>query len=100
MDNNGNKLDEPNTKLWMQYDGDGSRQKMFHKKDSEITVVDLWNTWVKSEVHNWTLDNTLDWLINSVDLPQYQARKCFIENKTLVANNFPVCKGPLHRAPC
>jgi len=56
----------------LQYDGDGSRQKMFHKKDSEITVVDLWLTWTRSEVHNWTVDTTADWLVNNVDLPQYK----------------------------
>ena len=47
------------------------RQKNFHKKDSEITVKDLWNTWWKSEVHNWTVDSTVDWLIKNCDLPQY-----------------------------
>jgi len=47
------------------------RQKNFHKKDSEITVKDLWNTWWKSEVHNWTVDSTVDWLIKNCELPQY-----------------------------
>lgn len=47
------------------------RQKSFHKKDSEITVKDLWNTWWQSEVHNWTVDSTVDWLIKNCELPQY-----------------------------
>ena len=47
------------------------RQKSFHKKDSEITVKDLWNTWWQSEVHNWTVDGTVDWLIKNCELPQY-----------------------------
>lgn len=47
------------------------RQKNFHKKDSEITVKDLWTTWWKSEVHNWTVDHTVEWLIKSCELPQY-----------------------------
>ena len=47
------------------------RQKSFHRKDSEITVKDLWNTWWKSEVHNWTVDSTVDWLIKNCELPQY-----------------------------
>lgn len=55
----------------LQYDGDGRREKLFHKKDTEITVQDLWLTWVKGEVHNWTVEQTVDWLKNNVDLPQY-----------------------------
>ena len=55
----------------VQFDGDGRREKIFHKKDDEITVVDLWQTWAKSEVYNWTVDQTAEWLVHSVDLPQY-----------------------------
>jgi len=55
----------------LQYDGDGRREKLFHKKDTEITVPDLWMTWVKGEVHNWTVEQTVEWLTNNVDLPQY-----------------------------
>jgi len=55
----------------LQHDGDGRRQKLFHKKDAEITVADLWSTWVRSEVHNWTVEQTADWLSQAVDLPQY-----------------------------
>lgn len=47
------------------------RQKSFHKKDSEITVKDLWSTWWKSDVHNWTVEHTVEWLIGSCELPQY-----------------------------
>jgi stromal interaction molecule 1 len=47
------------------------RQKNFHKKDSEITVKDLWTTWWRSEVHNWTVHTTIEWLSNSCELPQY-----------------------------
>ena len=32
---------------------------------------ELWVTWDKSEVHNWTVDKTVEWLVNNVDLPQY-----------------------------
>jgi len=60
-----------------QYDGDGRRAKMFHKKDKEITVQDLWLTWSRSEVHNWTVEQTVDWLVANVDLPQY--REIFIK---------------------
>jgi len=62
---------DTHTTIHTQYDGDGRREKLFHKKDTEITVPDLWLTWVKGEVHNWTVDQTVDWLQNNVDLPQY-----------------------------
>ena len=47
---------------------------ILHRKDKEITVLDLWSTWSKSEVHNWTVEQTAEWLSVSVDLPQYEAR--------------------------
>ena len=47
---------------------------ILHHKDKEITVLDLWSTWSKSEVHNWTVEQTAEWLAVSVELPQYQAR--------------------------
>jgi len=59
------------TNINTQYDGDGRREKLFHRKDTEITVQDLWLTWTKGEVHNWTVEQTVDWLKNNVDLPQY-----------------------------
>jgi stromal interaction molecule 1 len=36
-----------------------------------ISVKELWEAWLKSEVHNWTVEQTTDWLIQSVQLPQY-----------------------------
>ena len=36
-------------------------------------MADLWSTWVRSEVHNWTVEQTADWLSQAVDLPQYAA---------------------------
>ena len=33
---------------------------------------DLWQTWTKSEVHNWTVEQTVEWLSSNVDLPQYK----------------------------
>jgi len=71
----------------LKFEGDGRREKLFHKKDSEITVSDLWLTWVKSEVYNWTVDQTVDWLKYNVDLPQYAA--------TFIANNVDGTKLPL-----
>ena len=50
------------------------RAKSFHSKDAEITVKDLWSTWVRSEVYNWTTEQVVDWLTVSVELPQYGDR--------------------------
>ena len=62
-----------NKQLKHQYDGDGKRRTdILHNKDKEITVQDLWHTWSRSEVHNWTVDQTVEWLVSSVDLPQYK----------------------------
>ena len=33
---------------------------------------DLWQTWTKSEVHTWTVEQTVEWLSSNVDLPQYK----------------------------
>jgi len=52
--------------------GADRRQIKFHRKDSEITVNDLWDIWKKSDIHNWTVDQTIEWLSGShVELPQY-----------------------------
>ena len=51
-----------------------SRASNFHSKDAEITVKDLWTTWVRSEVYNWTTEQVVDWLTGSVELPQYGDR--------------------------
>ena len=64
------------------------RQKSFHKKDSEITVKDLWNTRWKSEVHNWTVEVTIEWLTNSCDLPQYAGTNFFFLLKLNLKDNF------------
>lgn len=36
-----------------------------------ISVKELWDAWLRSEVHNWTIEQTTDWLAQSVQLPQY-----------------------------
>nr|XP_042909966.1 stromal interaction molecule homolog isoform X2 [Parasteatoda tepidariorum] len=48
------------------------RHKEFHGTDKYINVDELWQVWKMSEVHNWTVDETVDWLITQVDLPQYE----------------------------
>nr|CAH7726096.1 unnamed protein product [Callosobruchus chinensis] len=59
--------------------GKEKRQKNFHRNDDmHISVKELLEAWLRSEVHNWTLDQTSDWLTNSVQLPQYVPN--FIQN--------------------
>ncbi|KRX38580.1 Stromal interaction molecule -like protein, partial [Trichinella murrelli] len=49
------------------------RQKVFHQNNDEyITVDDLWYRWILSEVRCWNVDQTINWLINVVELPQYK----------------------------
>lgn len=57
----------------LKYDsGYEKRQRAFHKNDDmQISVRELWEAWLKSEVHNWTVEQTSDWLAVSIDLPQY-----------------------------
>ncbi|CAG0882705.1 unnamed protein product, partial [Cyprideis torosa] len=48
------------------------RQQAFHQDgDQYISVFDLWKSWTKSEVYNWTVEQTVDWLTAQVQLPQY-----------------------------
>ncbi|XP_044254508.1 stromal interaction molecule homolog isoform X2 [Tribolium madens] len=70
----------------LQYDsGYERRQKAFHRNDDmHISVKELWEAWLKSEVHNWTVEQTTDWLVSSVDLPQYVPN--FISHKVTGAN--------------
>ncbi|XP_069944791.1 stromal interaction molecule homolog isoform X1 [Cherax quadricarinatus] len=86
------------------------RQKVFHyNNDQYISVRELWHIWKKSEVHNWTVDQTVAWLAESVELQQY-ARN-FYENAVngsvlprLAANNEQFLtkvlgiKDPKHRS--
>lgn len=47
------------------------RENVFHGSDESITVEDLWQTWFQSEERGWDQKQVVDWLINSVKLPQY-----------------------------
>lgn len=49
-----------------------------------ISVKELWEAWLKSEVHNWTVDQTIEWLANCVELPQYV--EIFLQHKVAGAN--------------
>ncbi|XP_034948923.1 stromal interaction molecule homolog [Chelonus insularis] len=57
----------------LQYEaGYERRQRAFHHNDDmHISVRELWEAWLRSEVHNWTIEQTSDWLSTNVELPQY-----------------------------
>ncbi|XP_067121401.1 stromal interaction molecule homolog isoform X2 [Centruroides vittatus] len=62
----------------LQYENGYDRQKGFHRNDKYISIDELWQFWITSEVHNWTMEETIEWLVSSVELPQYV--KNFQEN--------------------
>ncbi|XP_051231401.1 stromal interaction molecule 2 isoform X2 [Dicentrarchus labrax] len=49
-----------------------NKHSNLHREDQHITVEELWKGWKTSEVHNWTVDNAVQWLKESVELPQYE----------------------------
>ncbi|XP_031648091.1 stromal interaction molecule 2 isoform X2 [Oncorhynchus kisutch] len=49
-----------------------NKHSNLHREDQHITVEELWKGWKTSEVHNWTTDDTVQWLKESVELPQYE----------------------------
>ncbi|RUS73069.1 hypothetical protein EGW08_019166 [Elysia chlorotica] len=55
----------------LQYTDGFERQALFHNNDKLISVDDLWRAWKYSTVHNWTVDDVQEWLVQDVDLPQY-----------------------------
>ncbi|KAM9348430.1 stromal interaction molecule 1b [Symphorus nematophorus] len=48
-----------------------TKHSSFHRADLHISVEDMWTAWKNSEVYNWTLQQVEDWLLVSVELPQY-----------------------------
>ncbi|KAK6625820.1 hypothetical protein RUM43_006119 [Polyplax serrata] len=61
-------------------DGYQRRQQAFHRNDDKhISVRELWDAWLRSEVHNWTVEQTAEWLTTSVELPQYVST--FVEHR-------------------
>ncbi|KAJ8919442.1 hypothetical protein NQ315_016540 [Exocentrus adspersus] len=70
----------------LKYDsGYEKRQRNFHRNDDmHISVKELWEAWLRSEVHNWTVEQTIDWLTTCVELPQYAPN--FLNYKVTGAN--------------
>ncbi|KAJ8955299.1 hypothetical protein NQ314_006912 [Rhamnusium bicolor] len=52
--------------------------------ESDDVLKELWEAWLRSEVHNWTVEQTTDWLTTYVDLPQYVSN--FMQYKVTGAN--------------
>ncbi|XP_047241143.1 stromal interaction molecule 2 isoform X3 [Girardinichthys multiradiatus] len=49
-----------------------NKHSNLHREDQHITVEELWRGWKTCEVHNWTMEDTVQWLKESVELPQYE----------------------------
>ncbi|XP_012250580.1 stromal interaction molecule homolog isoform X2 [Athalia rosae] len=94
----------------LQYEaGYERRQRAFHHNDDmHISVRELWEAWLRSEVHNWTIEQTSEWLTSNVDLPQYVST--FIQHRVtgatlprLAVNNMHYLsnvlgiKDPIHK---
>ncbi|RWS12236.1 stromal interaction molecule 1-like isoform X2 [Dinothrombium tinctorium] len=88
----------------LKYENSHERHKAFHGNDKQISVDELWSAWKVSEVHNWTVEQTVEWLSTNVELPQYA--DLFINhgiNGTFLprlASSFAIgygIKDPIHR---
>ncbi|KAJ8397706.1 hypothetical protein AAFF_G00433950 [Aldrovandia affinis] len=70
-----------------------NKHSNLHREDQHITVEELWKGWKTSEVHNWTLEDVIQWLKESVELPQYETsfRDFHVNGNTLprIAANEP-----------
>ncbi|XP_056298580.1 stromal interaction molecule 2 isoform X2 [Pseudoliparis swirei] len=49
-----------------------NKHSNLHREDQHITVEELWKGWKSSEVHNWTVEHSVQWLKEAVELPQYE----------------------------
>ncbi|XP_037604067.1 stromal interaction molecule 1-like isoform X2 [Sebastes umbrosus] len=69
----------------LNYHDPKAKQSSFHRVDLYISVEDMWSAWKSSEVYNWTEQQVEDWLIISVELPQYidTFRKHHLDGKAL-----------------
>lgn len=62
-------------------------------KDRSISVDELWEAWKSSQVHNWTVDETVYWLVNSVELPEYSQ---LFEQHSINGTMLPRLAADLH----
>ncbi|KAK1175614.1 stromal interaction molecule 2-like isoform X1 [Acipenser oxyrinchus oxyrinchus] len=49
-----------------------NKHSHLHREDQHITLEELWKCWKSSQVHNWTLEETVQWVVEFVELPQYE----------------------------
>ncbi|XP_043918085.1 stromal interaction molecule 2 [Protopterus annectens] len=62
----------------LKYKDSTNRHSKLHREDQHITIEELWKSWKTSEVHNWTVDETIQWLNEIVELSHYE--RSFREN--------------------
>ncbi|XP_047235835.1 stromal interaction molecule 1-like isoform X1 [Girardinichthys multiradiatus] len=69
----------------LKYHDPKAKHSSFHRADPHISVEDMWSTWKSSEVYNWTAPQVEEWLVISVELPQYAEsfRKHQLDGKAL-----------------
>ncbi|KAM4544994.1 stromal interaction molecule 1-like isoform 2-T2 [Odontesthes bonariensis] len=69
----------------LKYHDSKAKHSSFHRADLHISVEDMWNAWKSSEVYNWTVQQVEEWLLVSVELPQYtdSFRKHRLDGKAL-----------------
>ncbi|XP_076606278.1 stromal interaction molecule 1-like isoform X1 [Chaetodon auriga] len=69
----------------LKYHDPKAKHSSFHRADLHISVEDMWTAWKSSEVYNWTVEQVVEWLIVSVELPQYAEtfRKHQLDGKAL-----------------
>ncbi|XP_061558449.1 stromal interaction molecule 1b isoform X1 [Phycodurus eques] len=69
----------------LKYHDPKAKHSSFHRADLHISVGDMWDAWKNSEVYNWTGEQVEEWLLLSVELPQYAEtfRKHGLDGKAL-----------------
>ncbi|KAM7540478.1 hypothetical protein Aperf_G00000044486 [Anoplocephala perfoliata] len=55
----------------LSYSVDQFNQKVLSQEDGIISLLDLWVAWRKNPAHNWTVAETVKWLSDCVELPEY-----------------------------
>ncbi|XP_059409752.1 stromal interaction molecule 2 [Carassius carassius] len=77
----------------MQQQQQANKHSKLHQEDQHITLEELWKGWKSSEVHNWTQEDVVRWLIEFVELPQYEKgfKELRVNGNTLprIASNEP-----------
>nr|CDS31845.1 stromal interaction molecule 1 [Hymenolepis microstoma] len=55
----------------LSYPLDQFNQRDLSQEDGIISLLDLWVAWRKNPAHNWTVSETVKWLTDIVELPEY-----------------------------